>query len=95
MNLPSSEQETEMQDPSLQPFTHQVQFVSAMFIPYIEGPKMDRAVNNGLYQMFLKWKLKGENILDCECAMLPASRKAKKVIACSGDFGMDQYYSCR
>ena len=37
----SSEQETEMQDPSLQPSTSQAQFVPAMFMPNIEGPKMD------------------------------------------------------
>ena len=54
---------------------------------------MDWTVNDGLYYMFLKWKLKCENILDCELAMLPESKKCKKVIAWSGDFGMDQYVS--
>ena len=34
----SSEQETNMQDPSLQPSTSQTQFVSSVFMPYIEGP---------------------------------------------------------
>ena len=34
------------------------------FVPYIEGPKMDWTVNDGLYYRFLKWKLKCENILD-------------------------------
>ena len=62
-------------------------------MPYIEGPKMDWTVNDGLYHRFLKWKLKCENILDCELAMLPESKKCKKVIAWSGDFGMDQYVS--
>ena len=35
------------------------------FVPYIEGPKMDWTVNDGLYHRLLKWKLKCENILDC------------------------------
>ena len=82
-----------MQDPSLQPSTSQAQSVPAMFIPYIEGPKMDWTVNDGLCHRFLMWKLKYENILDCELAKLPESKKCKKVIALSGDFGMDQYVS--
>ena len=56
----SSEQETEMQSPSFQPSTSQAQFVPAMFMPYIEGPKMDWTVNDGLYHRFLIWKLKCE-----------------------------------
>ena len=62
-------------------------------MPYIEGPAMDWTVNDGLYNRFLKWKLKCENILECELAMLPETRKCKKVIVCSGDFGLDQYIS--
>ena len=57
-----------------------------MFMPYIEGPKMDWTVNDSLYLRFLKWKLKCENILDCELAMLPESKKYKKVITRSGDY---------
>ena len=64
-----------------------------MDMPYIEGPKMDWTVNYGLYHRFLRWKPKCENISDCELAMLPESKKCKKVIAWSGDFGMDQYVS--
>ena len=64
-----------------------------MFMPYIEGPKMDWTVNNSLYHCFLKWKLKCENILKCELATLPEPQQCKKVIAWSGDFGMDQYVS--
>ena len=64
-----------------------------MFMPYIEGPKMDWTVNDGLYHRFLKWYLKFENILECELAMLPERRQCKKVIAWSGDFGIDQYLS--
>ena len=37
--------------------------------------------------------MKCENILECELAMLPEIRQYKKVIARSGDFGMDQYVS--
>ena len=54
---------------------------------------MDWTVNDSLYDRFLKWKLKCENILDCELAMLPETKKCKKVIMSSGDFGMDQYAS--
>ena len=64
-----------------------------MFMPYIEGPKMDWTVNDGLYHRFLKWHLKCENILECELAALPERQQCKKVIAWSGDFGMDQYVS--
>ena len=37
--------------------------------------------------------MKCENILECELAMLPQRRQCKKVIAWSGNFGMDQYVS--
>ena len=30
-----------------QPSTHQAHFVPAMYMPYIEGPKMDSRVNDG------------------------------------------------
>ena len=61
---PSSEQEP---DPEIT-FHHprQPQPVPGMFMPYIEGPKMDWTVNNGFYDRFLKWHLKCENILECE-----------------------------
>ena len=35
-----------------------------MYMPYIEGPSMDWTVNDNLYNRFLKWKLKCENILE-------------------------------
>ena len=54
---------------------------------------MNWTVKDGLYHRFLKRKLKCENILHCELAMLPDSKKGKKGIAWSGDFGMDQYVS--
>ena len=50
-------------------------------------------VNDSLYHRFLKWKLKCKSILDCKLAMLPDSKKCKKIIVWSGDFGMDQYVS--
>ena len=64
-----------------------------MFMPYMKGPKTDRTVNGGLYNRFLKWHLKCENILECELVMLPERRQCKLIIACSGDFCMDQYVS--
>ena len=45
--------------------------VLSMFMPYIEGPKMDWTVNDGLFHRFLKWCLKCENILECGLAALP------------------------
>ena len=65
----------------------------SMFMPYIEGPKMDWTMNDGLYSIFLKWKLKCKNILECELALLVEKRKCKKIIAWSEDFGIDQYVS--
>ena len=67
--------------------------VPTMFMPYIEGPKMNWTVDDGLYHRFLKWHLKCKTILDCELANLPAKQKCQKVIAWSGDFGMDLYVS--
>ena len=55
--------QTDAHSASLQMQMHQ-------FVPYIKGPKMDWTVNDGLYHWFLKWKLKCENILDCELATL-------------------------
>ena len=54
---------------------------------------MDWIVNDNLYNRVLKWKSKCENILECKLAMLLEARKCKKVIAWSGDFGIDQYVS--
>ena len=75
--------------PAVHPLT-----TSTMFMPYIKGPKMNWTVDNGLYHRFLKWRLKCETILDCELANLPDKQKCQKVIAWSGDFGMDLYVSC-
>ena len=64
-----------------------------MFMPYIEGPKMNWTVSDGLYHRFLKWQLKCKTILDCKLANLPAKQKWQKIIAWFGDFGMDLYVS--
>ena len=67
--------------------------VPSMYMPYIEGPKMNWMVDDGLYHRFLKWRLKCKTILDCELANLPTKQKCQKIIAWSGDFGMDLYVS--
>ena len=51
---PSSDQE---QDPEVFIQPSQAQNVPNMFMPYIEGPKMDWTVKDGLYHRFLKWHL--------------------------------------
>ena len=50
-------------------------------------------VNDGSYNRFQKWQLKCEKILDCELVMLSEPKKYKKVLAWSGDFGLNQYVS--
>ena len=91
-DIPSSGQESDT-EVIINPPRTQPQVIPSMFMPYIEGPKMDCTVNDGLYHRFLKWHLKCENILECELAALPERQQCKKVIAWSGDFGMDQYVS--
>ena len=79
----SSDQEID-QEPDLEVSFHPsrgLQAISNMFMPYIEGPKLDCTVNDALYHRFLKWLLKDENILECELAALPEQQKCKKVIA--------------
>ena len=48
--------------PSRKQATNQIR--QQMFMPYMEGPKMDWTVNDSLYHGFLKWKLKCENNLN-------------------------------
>ena len=67
--------------------------VPTMFMPYIEGSKMNWTVDDGPYHRFLKWHLTCKTILDCKLANLPAKQKCQKVIVWSGDFGMDLYVS--
>ena len=73
---PNSDQE---QDPKVFIQPPKARLHPNMFMPYIEGPKMDWTVNDGLYHRFLKWCLKCENILECELAMVPEKRQCKKV----------------
>ena len=67
--------------------------IPSMFMPYIEGPKLDWTVNDSLYHRYLKWRLKCKNMLESELAMLGERRKCKKVIAWNGDCGIEQYVS--
>ena len=72
-NIASSDQEIDHKpDPevSFHPSRTQKTILN-MFMPYIEGAKMDWTVNDALYHRFLKWHLKCENILRCELAALP------------------------
>ena len=39
---------------------------------------MDWTVNDSLYHQFLKWRLKFENILECELAALPEHNNARR-----------------
>ena len=92
----SSQDEHSDQEPDPEITFHpsrQPQPVPSMFMPYIEGPKMDWTVNDRLYHTFLKWCLKCEKILECKIVALPECQQCKKVIAWSGDFAMDQYVS--
>ena len=75
--LTSSDQETDPEVTFNSP-RQQPQVVPSMFMPYIEGPKMDWTVNDGLYHRFLKWHLKCENILECELAALPDGNNVRK-----------------
>ena len=54
---------------------------------------MNWMVDDGLYHRLLKWRLKCKTILDYELANLPTKQKCQKIIAWSGDFGMDLYVS--
>ena len=56
---PSSQEELSSSDQEPDPEVifqsqRQLQPVPSMFMPYIEGPKMDWTVNDGLYHRFLK-----------------------------------------
>ena len=60
-------------------------------VPYVDGPKMGWTVDDALHSRFLRWKIKCENILDWELAILQESAKCKKVVQWSGDAGLDIY----
>ena len=71
----NSEDEVELQ---YQPSTSQIQVAQQVYMLYIKGPKMNWNVDDGLYNRFLRWKIKCKNILKCELAVLSESRKCKK-----------------
>ena len=73
----SSDDEVVLQSTPFKPSSSEVQAMQQMYMPYIEGPRMDWTVNDSLYHRFLKWKIKCESILDCELAMLSEARKCK------------------
>ena len=64
-----------------------------MMAPYVEGPKMNWTIDDTLHSRFIRWKIKCENILDCELAILQGSAKCKKGIQWSGDAGLDMCIS--
>ena len=68
------------QDPKVFIQPSQAQVLLSMFMPYIEGPKMDWTVSDGLYHIFLKWHLKYENILECELVILAEKCNARKLL---------------
>ena len=62
-------------------------------VPYVEDLKMDWTVDDALHSRYIRWKIKCENILDRELAILQVSAKCKRVIQWSGDAGLDMYIS--
>ena len=68
----SSDQESE-NEVSFHPSRSQAPnpVIQNIFMPYIEGPRMDWTVNDSLYHQFLKWRLKCKNILEWKLAALP------------------------
>ena len=56
--------------------------------PYIEGPKMDWSMDDGLYSRFQDWKLECELILDGELAEVAEARKVNMLIRWAGPHGI-------
>ena len=54
---------------------------------YIDGPKMDWSMDNGLYSHFQDWKLECELILDGELTEIAEPQKAT-LIQWAGSFGL-------
>ena len=60
--VPNSQEELSSSEQEPDPEVSFSQFrpsqpVPSMFMPYIEGPKMNWMVNDGIYHRFLKWRL--------------------------------------
>ena len=51
---------TQVSDSEPEVFIRQHQPLTTTYVPYIEGPKMNWTVDDGLYNRFLKWKIKCE-----------------------------------
>ena len=55
---------------------------------YIDGPKMDWSMDDGLYSCFQDWKLECELILDGELVEIAEPRKVNTLIRWAGSFGL-------
>ena len=55
---------------------------------YIDGPKMDWSMDDGLYSCFQDWKLECELILDGELAEIAEPWKVNTLIQWAGSFGL-------
>ena len=55
---------------------------------YIDGPKMDWSMDDGLYSCFQDWKLECELILDGELAEIVEPWKVNTLIQWAGSFGL-------
>ena len=64
-----------------------------MMVPCVEGLKMDWTVDDALHSRFIGWRIKCENILDCQLAILQENTKCEQVIQWSGAAGLDMYIS--
>ena len=58
---------------------NQPQAFSSMFMPYIEGTKMDWTMNDGLYSRFLKWNLKCKKYLSVSLQCLLRKENARRL----------------
>ena len=41
-----------------------------MMVPYVKGPKIDWTVDDALHSRFIRWRIKCEDIPDCQLAIL-------------------------
>ena len=55
---------------------------------YIDGPKMDWSMDDGLYSGFQDWKLECELIPDGELAEIAEPQKVNTLIRWAGSFGL-------
>ena len=55
---------------------------------YIDGPKMDWSMGDGLYSRFQDWKLECELILDGELTEIVEPQKVNTLIRWAGSLGL-------